>query len=249
MNAIATATDMSGLAVADAGPNLGEELVSFAAPGSAEADRYRILRQAVERFGRDTGARVFAVTSPGPGEGKTLTTLNLAGSLARAPEARLLVVDADLHRPSVARYLGLALSGAPGLTEALLYEDLTLARTARRIDSLGISILHAGRTRRVPYELLASPRFEGLVGDMRRLYDYVLIDTPPVVPIADCQLLARWVDAFLVVVAAHRTPRRALAEALSVLGPKVLGIVFNRDDRPLGKYYGYDSYTNPRAAR
>lgn len=246
MNAYATTSGMNRTAVADARPALAEELVAFSAPRSVEADRYRVLRQAVERYARDKGARVFAVTSAESGEGKTITTLNLAGSLALAPDTRVLVVDADLHRPSVPRYLGLALSGAPGLTEALLYEDLGLARTARRIDSLGISILHAGQTRSAPYELLAYPRFEGLLADMRRLYDFVLIDTPPAVAVADSQLLAQWVDAVILVVAAHKTNRRAVAEALTILDPKVVGIVFNGDDRPLSASYSgyYHSYTS-----
>ena len=75
-------------------------------PASLEADQYRSLRHLVERLNRDSGLHVFAVTSPGSGDGKTVTTLNLAGSLAQSRDTRVLVIDADLHRPSVAEYLG-----------------------------------------------------------------------------------------------------------------------------------------------
>jgi len=223
---------------ADERPRLAEELVSFVAPASLEADQYRTLRHAVERLRRDSDFQVFAITSAGAGDGKTVTTLNLAGSLAQSSESRVLVVCADLHRAAATEYLGLA--RAPGLAETILNEEYGLAQAVRRLDSLNVSVLPAGDPHARPYELLASPRIEGLLAEARRLYDYVLIDTPPVVPLADCRLLGRWVDGFLVVVAAHKTPRKLLAEALNLLEPaKVLGVVFNGDDQPISPYYGY----------
>jgi capsular exopolysaccharide synthesis family protein len=224
---------------ADEQSRLAEELVSFVAPASLEADQYRTLRHAVERLRHDSGFQVFGIASAGAGDGKTVTTLNLAGSLAQSPEARVLVVCADLHRAAVTQYLGFA-RRSPGLAEAILNEEYGLAQAVRRLDSLNVSVLLAGDAQARPYELLASPRLEGLLAEARRLYDYVLIDTPPVVPLADCRLLGRWVDGFIVVVAAHKTPRKLLAEALSLLEPaKVLGVVFNGDDQPLSPYYGY----------
>ena len=222
---------------------LAEELASFLAPASLEADQYRALRHLVERMHRDAGFQVLAVTSAAPGDGKTITSLNLAGSLAQSPEARVLVIDADLHRPAVAGYLGIGDPRARGLAETLLHDRYTLARTVRRLESLNVSVLPAGDGRIGPYELLASPRLEGLLGEARRSYDYVVIDTPPVVPLADCRILGRWVDGFIVVVAAHKTPRKLLVEALRLLDPaKVVGVVFNGDDRPLSTYYGYGYY-------
>jgi Mrp family chromosome partitioning ATPase len=81
---------------------------------------------------------------------------------------------------------------------------------------------------------------ETVLDDIRRQYDYVLMDTPPVLPVADCRALSRWVDAFLFVVAAHRTTRKMLGEAIRQIdNSKVIGMVFNGDDRPRRKYYGY----------
>jgi len=101
-------------------------------------------------------------------------------------------------------------------------------------------VLLSGATQAGPYELLASSRMQDLIAEARRLYDYVLIDTPPVVPLADSRVLGRWVDGFILVVAAHKTPRRLLGEALNLLDPaKVIGVVFNGDDRPLSSYYSY----------
>src|SRR5439155_8548833 len=91
-----------------------------------------------------------------------------------------------------------------------------------------------------PYELLHSLRLETLLTEARRQFDCVLIDTPPIVAVPDGRLIGRWVDGFLIIVAAHRTPRRLVAEALDMLDPtKIVGIVFNGDVRPLSDRYGY----------
>jgi protein-tyrosine kinase len=240
---------LAGETIVDVGARLTEELVTFTAPDSAPADQYRILRQEVERLARDSGARVFAVTSAGPGEGKTVTTLNLAGSLAQAQPANVLVVEADLRRPSVAKYLGITSEG-PGLAEAIRQDQFDLARAVRRLDWLGISMLPTGAAKRAPYELLASPRFAMVLAEMRRRYNYVLIDTPPVLPVADSRLPGPLVDGFIVVVSAHKTPRKALAETLRLLSPaKVFGVVFNGDDRPVDSYHRYYGYSTDAAAR
>ena len=218
---------------------IAEQLVSLIAPGSFVADQYRTLRHSVERLHNDSGLQVLAVSSPGPGDGKSVTTLNLAGALAQSPDSRVLVVDADLRRPRVGEYLALA-SGTPGLAEAILNSDIALSRVVRRLEGFNLSVLPAGTPHPAPYELLNSQRLESLLSEARRLYDYVLIDTPPLVPFPDCRMLGRWSDGFLVIVSAHRTPRKLLAEALDLLDPaKVIGVVLNGDNRPLSSHYGY----------
>jgi capsular exopolysaccharide synthesis family protein len=221
-----------------------QELVSFIAPASLEADQYRMLRHVVERLRHESGCQVFGITSAGAGDGKTVTTLNLAGSLAQSAGSRVLVVCADLHRETVTGYLGLAQLRSPGLAEVIVNEQYGLEQVVVRLDALNVSILPAGEAQMRSYELLASARFESLIAEARRRYDYVLIDTPPVAPLADCRLLARSVDGFIVVVAANKTPRKLLAEALGLLEPaKVLGVVFNGDEQPVSPYYGY--YARP----
>jgi capsular exopolysaccharide synthesis family protein len=223
-----------------------EELVSFVAPSSAAADQYRMLRHAVERLHQDAGCQVFGITSAGAGDGKTVTTLNLAGSLSQSTGTRVLVICADLHRETVTEYLGLTRLRTPGLAEAIMNERYGLTQVVHRLDELNVSILPPGDVQVRPYELLASPRLKSLLAEARRLYDYVLIDTPPVAPLADCRLLGRWVDGFIVVVAANKTPRKLLAEALNLLETsKVLGVVFNGDEQPLSPYYGYYAHHQP----
>jgi capsular exopolysaccharide synthesis family protein len=229
-----------------------DQLVSLVAPASPEADQYRGLRYTIERMRRDTGLQMIAVTSPGAGDGKTVTTLNLAGSLAQSSDTRILVIDADLHRPSVAGYLGIddSRSVRPGLVDAITRDEYGLDETVRRMDPQNLSVLLPGAYQSGAYELLNSPRLERLLAEARRRFDFVLIDTPPLLPLPDCRLLGQWIDGFIVVVAAHRTPRRALQEALTLLdSAKILGIVFNGDDRPLASYSGYYSYYGPRDDR
>jgi capsular exopolysaccharide synthesis family protein len=225
---------------AEVRPTLRQELVSFLAPGSTEADQYRGLRLSVERLRRTSGFQVFAVTSATAGEGKTVTTLNLAGALAQSPNARVLVIGADLHRPMLSEYFGLPQLRAPGLADLITDRNQRPEQVIRRLDSVNLSILPAGTTRISPYEVLASPRVEELLKTLRQHFDYVLVDAPPVIPCADCRLLGDRVDGFLVVVAAHRTPRTTVEEAFRLLAPaRIVGVVLNGDDRPAQPYYGY----------
>lgn len=222
-------------------PGVAEQIVSLGAPTSFAADQYRALRHVVERLRLEAGLHVLGVTSPTPGDGKTVTALNLAGALAQNSESRVLVIDADLRRPSVSEYLGLN-RRLPGLAESL-DAGHELFSVVRRLEGFNLSVLPAGQPQVSPYELLNSSRLEALLSEARRHFDCVVVDTPPCVSLPDCRLIERWVDGFLVVVAAHRTPRKRLSEALNMLKPaKVVGVVFNADDHSVSEYYGYSGY-------
>jgi capsular exopolysaccharide synthesis family protein len=228
-------------------PAIAEQLVSLCAPESFAADQYRTLRLTIERRRRIGHLQVIAVTSPGPAEGKSVTTLNVAGVLAQSSDTRVLVIDADLRRPSVAAYLGGRVQPTPGLAEAIDASGDDVDEWIQRLGHFNLSVLPAGTPQSAPYELLNSPRLEMLLTDARRRFDYVIIDTPPLLPFPDCGVLGRHVDGYLLTVAAHRTPRKLLIQALALLDPaKVLGIVFNGDDRVRSSHYGY--YYNYRSA-
>ncbi len=130
-----------------------------------------------------------------------------------------------------------------------------MSDAVRRRPAFNLSVLTAGQLGTAnPYELFQSARFGAVVAAARTVFDYIVIDTPPVVPVPDCRLIEPCVDGFLIVVAAHQTPRRLLAEALTILGPeKAVGLVFNRADRPLrgydNAYYGYGYGGRRRAYR
>jgi capsular exopolysaccharide synthesis family protein len=222
---------------------IAEQLVSLVAPTSVAADQYRALRHTIERLRKDSGFQAIAVTSPSPGDGKTVTTLNLAGALAQGQDARVLVVDADLRKPSVAAYLALDGLRSPGLSDALRDSRFELHQLVRHLKGFNLWVVPAGPPEMTPYELLSSPRFDGLMREARRDFDCVLVDTPPSLLLPDTRLIERWVDGIVLVVAAHKTPRKLVAEALNVLDPaKMLGVIFNADDQPTSSYYGYYGY-------
>jgi len=219
---------------------MDERLVSLRSPDSFEADQYRVLRHFLQGAAGDDRLQVLAVSSPAAGEGKTTTAVNLAATLAQSSGARVLLVDTDLRRPCVASSLGLGSSAGPGLTGALLDERLDLGAVVR-VTPFNLSVVPAGSPLGNAYQILESPRMGRLLEEARGSYDHVILDTPPLLLVPDCRLLSRWVDGFVIVVAARRTPRRLLAETLGAMDPaKLVGIVFNGDDRPLSGYYkGY----------
>jgi len=221
-----------------------DHLVSLVTPTSFAAEQYRTLRHMIEQLHASARMSVVACTSPTGGDGKTTTAINLAGALAQAPDTEVLLVDADLRWPSIARELTLGAETGPGLVGAILNRGLALGDVVRRRSPFNLDVLPAGQIAANPYELLKSPRFAELLEEGRRRYDYVVVDTPPLVSIPDCRAIAHHVDGFLIIVAAHRTPRKLVEEAFKVMEPdKVIGLVFNADDRSLASYY--DSHGAP----
>jgi capsular exopolysaccharide synthesis family protein len=214
-----------------------DHLASLLSPRSYEADQYRVLRQFLAEAGVARPLRILAVTSPGAGDGKTTTSINLAATLAQTSGSRVLLVDTDLRRPFVAANLGLSPTRA-GLAEAAVDERLELSDVVQSTP-YNLAVLPAGVPPANPYQALESARVGQLLEQARDSYEYIVLDTPPVLLVPDCKLMSQWIDGFLLVVAAHRTPRKLLGEALSALDEtKLLGIVFNGDDRPLSGYYG-----------
>jgi protein-tyrosine kinase len=231
---------------------LDGHLVSLVTPATFEAEQYRALRHMIEELRATSGLGMVAVSSPSVGDGKTTTAINLAGALAQSADARVLLIDADLRRPAIADKLGLQATPSPGLVGALLDRTATLAGVVRRRPPFSLDILVAGDIPTGPYELLRSPRLGELMKEARSQYDYVIVDTPPLVAVPDCRILASFVDGFVIVVAAHRTPKRLVEDALNVVEPgKIIGLLFNRDERPLSGYYtrAYGPYTNGNGHR
>ena len=222
-------------------PHVDDNLVSLTAPASLAAEQYLGLRLKIERLRQTSDVRVIAITSPGAGDGKTLTSINLAAAMAGDSAHRILLVDADLRSPSVEAHLGLGDRTVAGVADAIADPSIALADIIQRPAHLGFAVVSAGRAAVSPYQVLRSPRLEALLQEARAQFDFVLIDTPPLAPVFDAAVLSQSVDGLLVVVAAHRTPRKLLEEALNLLDPaKVLGIVFNKDTRPM--FGRYDSY-------
>lgn len=225
-------------------------LVSLLDPTSFAAEQYRALRHTLEHL--HGGKRLIAVTSPVDGDGKTTTAINLAGALAHAPDARILIVDLDLRAPSVAGRLGMHVS-RPDLLEVILDPGSPLGDAVRQHPQSNLHVLSPSRTLTIPYEVLKAERLEQLLREACRQFTYVVVDTPPLVPVPDARLVGDLVDGIILVVGAHKTPRKLLAEAFNLLDrAKIVGLVFNGHRRPMAGYYdayGYGRYAGQRRGK
>jgi capsular exopolysaccharide synthesis family protein len=193
------------------------------------------LSHIVQQLGK-LGRRVIAVTSPVAGDGKTTTSINLARTLAQSSDSRVLLIDADLRRGSLGEQLGISRASSPGLAGMIADPLCRLEGVVRRRPGLSFALLPAGVCPAMPYEALRSPRVGELLSEARERFDYVLVDTPPVVPVADLRVISEWVDGIFLVVSAHVTPRGLLDEALSAMDPdKFVGIIYNGDELPLSR--------------
>jgi capsular exopolysaccharide synthesis family protein len=207
------------------------------AGGSVRAEAFRKLRANLQFAQIDERPRVMVVTSPVPGEGKSTTAVNLALSLTDTG-MRVCLVDADLRRPAVAGTFGLVQDA--GLTTVLIGQ----ARVEDVMQQAGgrLAVLTSGAVPPNPTELLASERMGELLRELAGSYDVVVVDSAPLLPVADTIGLAPLVDGVLLVVRASHTGRdqiRSAADSLNRTGVRVLGTVFSMVAAFKGKGYGY----------
>ena len=225
----------------DDAESVDDRLVTLLTPNSFAGEQYRTLRHLVEKMHTETGVSVVGVSSPSIGDGKTTTAINLAGALAQARETKVLLIDMDLRRPAVNGQLGLRGFNPKGVV-AVLGAGASLDDVIVELPMFNLSIIPSGPRQSAPYELLKSSRLHQMMDEARRRFDYVIVDTPPVIAVPDCRVISSGVDGFLIIVNAHKTPTRLLNETVSVLGQsKVLGLIFNRDDQPIAEHL-YNSY-------
>jgi capsular exopolysaccharide synthesis family protein len=220
---------------------LDRRLVAALAPHSLAAEQYRSLRTRINRAENGRAVKAIVITSPGKGDGKSLTASNLALTMAQEFQQRVLLVDGDLRRPAVQRLFGVP--GGPGLVDVLVgAADLDQALVD--VPEHHFTLLTAGVPPSHPAELLGSAAMRRVVDTLRTRFDRILIDMPPVAPLADLHVVAPLVDGLLMIVRAGVTPRPAIEQALAGLDrSKVLGLVLNEAGRSDASYeyegYGY----------
>jgi capsular exopolysaccharide synthesis family protein len=200
-------------------------LVAMTDPRSPHAEQYRSLRTRILHAGERRKVQAVVVTSAEPGAGKTVTALNLAWLLAQTDGVRALLIDGDLRQPCCADYL--ALDAAAGLSEVLAGRA-TLDETLVRLDPAGLYFLPGGTPRDNCAELLSGPRFSAVLAELRRTFNFILIDAPPLGIFSDASVLINRADGALVVVRANRTRYGALERVLEPLPrERLLGVVLN----------------------
>lgn len=226
-----------------------EKLVANPQLQPIAVEQYRRLAAILHHAQKERGIRRVLVASALAEEGKTLTATNLALTLSESYKRRVLLIDADLRRPGVNIAFGIAKQA--GLSEALAGETPQKLSLVQLSDHL--SVLPAGNPNSDPMHGLTSLRMSQILDEASEIFDWVIIDSPPVGLLPDAKLLARMVDNVVFVVAAGKTPHGAIQRAIDSLGrERVLGIVLNRVDpksaAPGGyeyyRYYGYSERTN-----
>ena len=233
-------------------------VVTATKPNSVAGEAYRSLRTSLQFATLESHARVILVTSPGEAEGKSATVVNLGVVLATAGE-RVAIVSCDLRRPRLGQFFGL--DERVGLTTVLLGR-CPLQEALQPVPGIdGLTILPTGERPSDPTGVLGSEQLAWVLSQLSSMFDRVLVDSPPLLPVTDAVILSQVVDTTLLVVAAGQTRGRDLRrarEALSLVHAKTIGVVLNEVTKSTGygygygygygKRYGYGQYASTRAA-
>ena len=206
---------------------------------SLVAEAFRTLRSNLQfsEFGKNL--KVIVVTSSNPNEGKSEVSINLAACLAQQGE-KVIIIDADMRRPTQHKLTNL--NNTEGLSTFLLKKSGVDSIRHLTIDGVNLDVLPSGPIPPNPSEMLASISMEQTIKAFEDFYDYVIIDTPPLLAATDSQVLSSISDATLLVVDIKKTKRRQVIEAkrrLDNVGARLLGVVMNKVDSHKDTYYYY----------
>lgn len=220
-------------------------LVAITQPNSSYCEEYRSLRTHVLHKGQRNNLQSIVVASVNPSEGKSVTSINLSWLLAQTDGVRALIIDSDLRMPSLADYMGI--EADKGLSH-VLSGTATLKESIIRLEPSGLHILPGGEARQDVAELISGPKFKEILREAREMFDYVIIDAPPLGIFTDATVLINHADGALLVVRANRTKYGALERILEPL-PKdrMLGVVLNQSEDVMDEsHYNYGYYNYKR---
>jgi len=226
----------TGAAIEDADSRI--ELISASLPNSVMAEAFRSMRTSLLLSSADHPPKTVLVTSAMPSEGKTVTAINMAISLAQTG-SRVVLMDADMRKPRA--HSVFALGATPGLS-AVLTGSVGLKEVLHEVSVPNLFVIPCGVIPPNPAELLMSTRFRRMLAALREYFDFVVIDSPPIAHVSDARIVSRLSDSTVLVVRAGNTPRHSVAHALGGLVDshcRVTGVVLNDIDM---RAKGYDSY-------
>jgi protein-tyrosine kinase len=211
-------------------------LISLQEPNSPFAEAYRTLRTNIQFAGFNRELKSLLITSSDPGEGKTTTIANLAIVMAQAGQ-KVLLIDADMRKPAL--HLCFSLPNEGGLSHVLM-KQVTAKESIQHVANEGIHVMTAGRIPPNPSELLHSPQMGKILELVKNQYDMILIDTPPLLPVTDAQVLSRQADGVLLVVSSGKVSGEHVKRAKNLLehvGAYMVGIVLNNKKVSVSHYY------------
>jgi len=235
-------------------PGIGAKLVVGESPNHTLVEQFRHLAASLHHAQLRTGIKTVMIASAVEAEGKTTTAANLALTFSHSHRRRVLLVDADLRRPSI--HMLFQLSNREGLNDALKVVTPNTPLPLHKI-SPTLSVLTAGQPTADPMSALVSDMMREFMREAAENYDWVVLDTPPVALLSDANLLAAMIDAAIIVVSASTTPYPLVRRAVEAIGPaKVVGTVLNRVKRPglasryrYGYGYAYSYRYSPRESK
>lgn len=216
-------------------------LVTIKEPYSIAAEQYRVLCTRVSQLMQNKSSYALAITSSVKDEGKTFTALNLAISLSRDFDEKVLLIEGDLKNPSLHEYL----KYPPGFgLSDVLEGKANFETTSIQLFEGRLSVLFAGKTVSNPSILLSSHKMQELINSGKGNFRYIIIDTAPIIPMADINIYSAFVDGLLLVIRAGKTPRSVIKRALSTIPPeKVIGAVLNEVELNYSRYYYGTKYS------
>jgi len=201
-------------------------IVAFYDPISPVTEQYRTLRTNIQSIKSEKPIKAITITSSTHSEGKTITAINLAISMAHDLNKKsILLVDADLRRARITKYLGI--NAEAGLSD-LVSNGTNIDDALLNIGIENLTILPAGKIPRNPAEILGSTKMKNIINALRTKYDYVIFDTPPVIPVTDAGLLGAQTDGVIMVIKAGRTQKGVVSHSESILKQaqaKLLGYI------------------------
>src|ERR1700721_2882543 len=218
-------------------------LVSLGKEGSLGAEKFRFLAVRLRQLRQSRPLKKILITSTIPQEGKSTVAANLACTLARRKPQKTLLLEGDLRRPNIVAQFGLG--KLPGLCEWLSGESQAI--NIYRLESLGVWMLPAGSTPQNPLELMQSGKLSPLMGQLEAWFDWIVIDSPPVLPLADTSLWSRLADGILFVTRRGTTEKQQLQRGLEAIDKsKLLGALVNSSANAAHSDY-YQRYTSSTA--
>lgn len=223
------------------GDFVDSRLVTIREPSSIATEQYRVLCSRVSQLSQEKTSYLLAITSSVKDEGKTFTSLNLAISMARDFDEKVLLIEGDLKNPSLHEYL----KHPPGFGLSDVLEGrVDFGSSSIQLFEGKLSVLLAGKTAGNPSRLLSSPKMQEVLNSVRDNFKYIIIDTSPIIPMADINIYSSFVDGLLLVIKAGRTPRSVIKKALSTIpSEKVIGTVLNEVELNYSRYYYGTKYS------
>lgn len=230
----------------EACPVARDRLVCLTDKGSPAAEAFRLLRVRLRHLRKDRPLKRLLITSSVPQEGKSFTAANLACALASGSQEKVLLLEGDLRRPTQSRLFGIRPES--GICECVR-GTRSLTSSIYSLTGAGVWLLPAGSAEGSPLEIIQSPKLPSLMAQLSEWFDWVVIDSPPMLPLADTTALARLADGILLVTRRDITEKRKLQKGIAAFeSDKVIGAILNSSNNTNDKdfyYYRSESKDHP----